>query len=135
MDRVVVDTDIVSFYFKEDSRFELYQADLDGKQLVISFMTLAELFYWQELRHWGERRRALMNDAIEAGFVIYPVHTELCKTWSRLRMQAHESGRVLDSADAWIAATAVQLGLPLASHNQRDFEYLPHLELISRDEE
>lgn len=57
MERVVVDTDVVSFHCKNDSRFASYAPQLDGKQLVLSFMTIAELWLWQELRNWGQRRR------------------------------------------------------------------------------
>jgi rRNA-processing protein FCF1 len=35
MSRVVVDTNILSFYFRQDTRFERYASELDGKQLVI----------------------------------------------------------------------------------------------------
>lgn len=43
MTSVVVDTDVVSFSFKRDSRIRRYRPHLLGKTLVISFMTLAEL--------------------------------------------------------------------------------------------
>ncbi len=44
--RAVVDTDVVSFLFKRDSRAELYRRHLTGALLTISFMTLAELERW-----------------------------------------------------------------------------------------
>ena len=43
MDLAVVDTDIVSFRFKKDSRARLYRRHLIGRAPVIAFMTLAEL--------------------------------------------------------------------------------------------
>jgi hypothetical protein len=39
----VVDTDVVSLTFKRDTRASLYRPHLDGRQLTISFMTVAEL--------------------------------------------------------------------------------------------
>jgi hypothetical protein len=42
----VVDTDVVSFAFKGDSRADLYGPHLTNRLLVISFMTLAELERW-----------------------------------------------------------------------------------------
>ena len=53
MDSVVIDTDVLSYLFKQDSRGESYQAHLEGKFGVISFMTLAELGVWANLRKWG----------------------------------------------------------------------------------
>src|ERR1035441_2097467 len=43
MTRVVVDTDVVSFIFKSHPIGAIYEADLAGCTLMISFMTLAEL--------------------------------------------------------------------------------------------
>jgi hypothetical protein len=55
---VVVDTDVVSLTFKRDTRAKLYRPHLDGRQLTVSFMTIAELQRWALNRRWGERRRA-----------------------------------------------------------------------------
>ncbi|HEY9774843.1 MAG TPA: hypothetical protein V6C81_13860 [Planktothrix sp.] len=41
--RVVVDTDVISFVFKGHSHAARYAPELDGKQIVVSFMTVAEL--------------------------------------------------------------------------------------------
>ncbi len=43
---LIVDTDVVSFTFKKDSRSVLYESHLAGNFLIISFMTLAELKLW-----------------------------------------------------------------------------------------
>ena len=40
------------------------------------------------------------------------------------------AGRRLSVADAWIAATALYLGCPLATHD-RDFIGIPNLRLIT----
>jgi hypothetical protein len=41
MPAVVVDTNVVSFDFKGDTRAKLYHAHQAGKILVVSFMTVA----------------------------------------------------------------------------------------------
>ena len=46
--RIVIDTDVVSFVFKGDTRANLYQKHLNWKDLVISFMSVAELYRWSE---------------------------------------------------------------------------------------
>jgi len=42
--RLVVDTDVVSFFFKGDTRSALYRPHLDGRLLVISFMTVRKRY-------------------------------------------------------------------------------------------
>ena len=58
MDSVLIDTDVLSYLFKRDTRGELYKPLLDGKLGVISFMTIAELTFWANFRNWGAQRKA-----------------------------------------------------------------------------
>lgn len=58
---LVLDTDIVSFLFKDDTRGEMYRPHIDGKLWAVSFQTVAELEQWAEFRGWGERRRAELD--------------------------------------------------------------------------
>jgi hypothetical protein len=44
MATVLLDTDVVSFLFKGDSRGAAYAPLLRGNRLALSFMTVAELF-------------------------------------------------------------------------------------------
>ena len=43
MKPIVLDTDVVSFLFKGDSRAQLYLPHLDNRQWFISFMTEAQI--------------------------------------------------------------------------------------------
>ena len=40
---LLIDTDVVSFTYKKDSRATLYEPHLQENFMIISFMTLAEL--------------------------------------------------------------------------------------------
>ena len=55
--------------------------------------------------------------------------SELVEISARLRSERERSGRRLNTADAWIAATAIMLGCPLASHDG-DFLDIPNLALV-----
>jgi len=50
METVLLDTDVASFIFKRDTRAAAYSEHLEGKIPAISFMTIAELFQWAEVR-------------------------------------------------------------------------------------
>ena len=43
---VLLDTDVFSFLFKEDSRAAPYRKDVSGRSTYLSFMTVAELHDW-----------------------------------------------------------------------------------------
>jgi predicted nucleic acid-binding protein len=130
MSPVVVDTDVVSLIFKRHSLSEKYIDTLDGNQVVISFMTLAELRLWTRRRSWGVERRELLARFLDR-FTICHSDDALCDVWSAIRHNAFASGTVIDVADAWVAATAVYLDARLVTHNRSHFEHVAGLNLVS----
>lgn len=128
MASLVVDTDVVSFDFKGDSRAALYDAHLTGHLLV--FMTVAELDLWALMRRWGQERRQQMERYLRR-FVIYPYNRVLCQRWATVTHDANRKGRPLRTADAWVAATALVAGSPLVTHNATDFQGISGLRILT----
>jgi len=126
----VLDTDVVSFLFKQDTRAALYRPYLIDKILVISFMTLAELDRWALERNWGEKRLHKMEEHLR-NFVVHPSDRGLCLKWAEVSHTARRNGRPIQSADAWIAATAMLHNIPLITHNKNDFAGVAGLTIIS----
>jgi tRNA(fMet)-specific endonuclease VapC len=131
MDAVLLDTDIVSFLLKGDSRALAYAPYLQERRLAISFMTAAELFQWAFTRHWGESRIQGLEVSLQS-YTILPFDVDLCKRWGEIRAARRAKGRPISPQDAWIAATALQHHLPLVTHNRSDFEAIEELELITQ---
>jgi len=130
MSNVVVDTDVVSFLFKNHPLAYQYLPDLAGRTLLISFMTLAELDRWVLAARWGEARSKRLREYLEP-FAILPYDRALCAKWAEITIAAQSCGRRIDCADAWAAATALLCGAPLITHNRSDYLGVPDLELIS----
>ena len=130
MATVVVDTCVVSFLFKGDSRAQLYRPHLADNLLVISFMTLAELYRWPLESGWGLNRRATLEAHLN-DFVVYPFNRALCQRWAEITHQGASKGKPVPMADAWTAATAFLYEIPLVSNNRRHFERIEGLTLLS----
>jgi len=69
---VVVDTDVVSFLYKQDNRGAFYLPYLSNQLPIISFMTLAELERWTLAADWGERKRQHLMKYLRR-YTVYPV--------------------------------------------------------------
>ncbi len=130
MSRLIVDTDVVSFLFKNHPVARLYDSDLERHTLLLSFMTVAELDRWVIQRGWGEARRTWLNRYLEP-FVILPYHRALCTKWAEVTVAAQARGHRIECADAWIAASALLYDVPLVTHNRDDYQGVPGLTLIS----
>ena len=127
---VVVDTDVVSFLYKRDTRATFYRPHLDGQLPIISFMTLAELVKWTVARNWGARRRQDLLNYLRRYRVEHST-PELCDRWAEASDGARRAGRPILTGDAWVAATALTYGVPLVTNNPADFAGVPGLTVIS----
>ncbi len=63
--------------------------------------------------------------------IIYPVDAKLIDKWAQIMAQAEKAGKHMDSKDAWIAATALILNIPLVTHNRKHCEGIADLQIIS----
>jgi tRNA(fMet)-specific endonuclease VapC len=91
MSILLLDTDVVSFLLKGDSRSQKYAPILQGNQLALSFMTVAELFQWAAVRNWGTSRTASLERSL-TNYLIIPVDIEICRTWGNLRAERQAIG-------------------------------------------
>ena len=130
MSRIVVDTDVASYIFNWHSQAQGYLNALRGSELILSFMSIAELRMGAISAGWGDRRRALLEQFTRSFATVY-ADDNLCSLWARIRADARAAGRALSPQDAWIAATALALDAPLATNNRRDYELVRNLRLVA----
>jgi predicted nucleic acid-binding protein len=130
MTQLVVDTDVLSFLFKNHPIGRSYDPDFAGRVALISFMTVAEVERWAIQYHWSEQRLHWLHLYVQR-FIVVPSSPDLCRKWAEVMVAAQSAGRRIDCADAWIAATALLYNAPLATHNRNDYLGVPGLNLIS----
>jgi predicted nucleic acid-binding protein len=106
MKPIVLDTDVVSFLFKADTRAQMYLPKLQDRQWFISFMTEAELEQWALLANWSEKRVVWLRLFLNRFVVVPSSHDLVLK---------------------WVAATALLYDAPLPTHNKADYLGVPGL--------
>lgn len=125
---VVVDTNVISSFIREDELADFYWDQILELHLLVSFQTVEELWFGAYKRGWGARRLGVLERHLQQYEVVWP-NSNLVDLCARLRHERRSVGREMGQADAWIAATALLLDCPLAS-SDRDFLGIPELELI-----
>jgi tRNA(fMet)-specific endonuclease VapC len=128
---VVVDSDVVSFVFKENTRSRLSTPHLVNVPKFISFMSLAELRRWKMQNNWGGKKTAKFDEFL-LDFGVVHSDEGLCEIWAEIRYDAHKYGNPIDTADAWVAAVALLFDIPLVTNNRRHFENIKNLKIISK---
>ena len=97
------------------------RAELEGKSLAITFVTVGELTSWTVRRGWGDRRLADLT-AWRRYVTRIPYDEAVATTWGRLDARAQARGRPRPINDMWIAACCLVEDVPLATLNRKDFE-------------
>ena len=128
MSALVLDTNIVSFIHRKDTRARLYRGHLEGKQLLISFATVGEIYEGAFREGWGERRLTRLEEPLSR-YLVVPFSPSVCRQWGHIR--AARWRRPISANDAWIAATATVHDCPLVTHDFTGFEDVPGLVVIT----
>lgn len=126
MTKLLLDSNVVSFVVKGDSRAEVFRPLLHGNDLYIAFVSLGEILRWPLVRDWSAERTERLKSRLEH-YKVLETDGELCQVWAEV---ASIKGRPVSFHDAWIAATAIRHNLPLVTHNRRNFEGIPRLKLL-----
>lgn len=124
----LLDTNIVSYVLKGHRLAKVYRPHLNGHTLAICFMTEAELFEGAFRARWSHRGVAKL-EALLASYLYVPSSSDVCRRWGRVR--AERRSQPISTADAWLAATALEHACALVTHNPSDFHGIAGLAVIS----
>jgi predicted nucleic acid-binding protein len=130
MKAAVVDTGWCRCCSRETPGPRAYRVHFAGRLLGISFMTLAELERWSLERAWGPRRKLELAEHV-SHYAVLPVSRGLCVKWAEVGFAAKRRRRPIQTADAWIAASALYYHVPLTTNNKSDYSFIEGLTLLS----
>jgi len=126
---VVVDTNVVIYEVIEHPLTVEFEPFLASHVGLVSFQTVAELRLIALRRSWGPRLRQRLEDRLgllaRAG-----ASEEITERWAALMFEQMRVGSRIETADAWIAATALVYGCPILTNDRKDFERVAGLRLL-----
>ena len=98
-------------------------------QLSISVISVGELFTWV-YRNNAPQTRLQGLLAILYDLRVLDVNVPIARRFGEIRAQLLDRGHVVPTADMLIAATAIEHGLTLVTHNARHYAGVPQLPMI-----
>jgi predicted nucleic acid-binding protein len=118
---VVVDTMAVGALLHPSGKHPAapaYRERIDGRPVVVSFVSVTELRYGALKANWGELRRRGLDRDIAKLTVVQPddaLMTRCAELRNRCERAGHALASKIHDADRWIAATALHLDATLIS--------------------
>jgi predicted nucleic acid-binding protein len=121
LDAVAFDTDVASRYFKGDLLPSL-PSRLDGRTVLLPFVTVGELATWPERLLWGRSRAEELCRWVDSRRVLVGDEA-VARIWSRITVSAQRAGRPAPVNESWVAASCLSYGLPLMTTNTVDYRF------------
>src|SRR5690554_3825538 len=99
-------------------------------ELAISVVTYGELRAGLLAAHDLATREIRLSTLMQAATLQpVPIDERVADAWAALRIRLRDAGRTMKVNDAWIAATALALGVPVLTQDD-DYRGVPSLEVI-----
>ena len=129
MNRALIDTDILSYYFKGDTivvdNFKKYLAKFDIIEisLITYYEIMSGLLYKNALK-----QLEVFDDFVSENIVI-ALTEESCKISSEIYSKLRINGELIDDIDLLIAGIAIENEMILVTNNENHFGRIPGLKI------
>jgi predicted nucleic acid-binding protein len=131
--QLVADTNVLSYIFNRSALGFAYEELIGSRNVGITGHTIAELRAGVVMAQWGERRLAEHLRFLDQ-FSHVADTREMAEVCGALRAVRSRVGEPIEWADAWAAACAIWLDVPLVTHD-RDHEGIPGLRVLTAHDE
>ena len=125
--KILVDTNVVVAFFRGEE--QLHPRFKAVELICLPWIVLGELHFGAQRSTRREREIANIKDLLLYAGVVFP-NQETTATYGQLRAELTNRGQIIPENDIWIAAVALQYGLPLATRDGH-FDYVPGLRTLA----
>ena len=126
----LLDTHIAIYVIKNKPLSALHLFNHHARQMAVSAITLAELLHGAEKSNAPERSLGVVEDFC-ARLEVLPYGTKAAQHYGSIRSALEKRGETTGVNDLHIAAQARSEGLTLVSTNEREFERVEALQLVT----
>ena len=128
-DRALIDTDILSYYFKGESNvvrnFEKYLESFEIMEL--SIITYYEIMSGLEAKNAFKQLETFEEFAKDN--IVIPLTENSCKISAELYSNLRKKGELIDDIDLLIAGIAIENEMTIVTNNQKHFQRIPGLKI------
>lgn len=122
----LIDSDVLIAMGRGNTCLQEKMNSVGLTECALSEISLAELYVGAYKT--GNQKLEPLLEFFEGTLKIIPI-TQALKTFAKLRVQLESTGARLETMDLFIAATALEGGHTLVSHNKRHYSRIPGLKM------
>ena len=118
--KYLLDTNICVYWLNGDVTSEQRALEIGLKNIAISFITLSELFYGAYKSQRVEQNLTAIK-SLKKKLKRIDSDKKICETFGNLKSDLEKEGNIIDDADIFIAACALENNLVLVTNNEKHF--------------
>lgn len=127
--RALIDTDILSYYFRGDKNVvENFENYLDTYELIeISLITYYEIISGLAAKNAFKQLKVF--EAFVSDNLVIPLTENSCKVSGEIYSVLKHKGEIVDDIDLLIAGVAIENEMVLVTNNEKHFQRIPNLKI------
>ena len=124
----LLDTDTCIYWLKGNEDIEEKAWKVGLSKISISFVTLSELYYGAYKSRRVEQNLANIG-ILKSKLSLMDSNASICDVFGKLKAMLEKDGKIIDDADLFIAACAVDINATLVTNNEKHFKRIKELKV------
>lgn len=124
----LLDTDTCIYWLKGNEDIEEKALKVGLSKISISFVTLSELYYGAYKSRRVEQNLANIG-ILKSKLSLMDSNASICDIFGKLKAMLEKDGKIIDDADLFVAACALDINATLVTNNEKHFKRIKGLKL------
>ncbi|MBI3752549.1 MAG: type II toxin-antitoxin system VapC family toxin [Deltaproteobacteria bacterium] len=124
----LLDTDTCIYWLKGNKDIEKRVVNIGLSKIFISFVTLSELYYGVYKSKRVEQNLTNIN-LLHRKLNLMDFNESICEAFGKLKATLEKDGKIIDDADLFIAACALEDNAVLVTNNEKHFKRIHGLKV------
>jgi predicted nucleic acid-binding protein len=128
---ILIDSSILIHFERSETDVSAYVKGREDEDAFVSVVSASELLHGahRAADRKTKAKRLAFVEGVLAALPVLPIDLATARSHSQLWADLTQQGKMIGVHDSWLAATCLAHGLRMATHNLREFERVPGLDV------
>ncbi len=128
---ILIDSSVLIRFGRSGADVSVYVKGREDEEAFVSVVSASELLHgvYRATDRITKAKRLAFVEGVLTSLPVLPIDLATARCHAQLWADLTQRGKMIGTHDSWLAATCLAHGLRMATHNLREFERVPGLDL------